>query len=222
MESLAPSPYRYGSESAISQLPRFNDLGLFSEFAYANTVLEEPAPVREPRLRIENEYSGIGFVGDIGALDHRPARGELSQSVHLQPLLERARGEVAISWAAAPDVIAGSIRSGIVKAQDDGWRLTSVDGSLEIDLSVDTGARRRCAALGFTLHTSGSTRLELRLGLADGTSTRPRELKLPGPGTYAALVEFDPSPQQIRIATLTLSNGNEDVVIHDLFVMTYG
>ena len=50
IHSLAPSPYRYGSELALPQFPRFNDLGLFAEFAVANTVMEEPVLRREPGL----------------------------------------------------------------------------------------------------------------------------------------------------------------------------
>ncbi len=91
MASLAPSPYRYGSELALVQFPRFNDLGLFSEFAIANTVMEEPAPRREPALRLQNLYDGIGFVGIISGHDHEPRSAELSGSIHLQPLLDRAR-----------------------------------------------------------------------------------------------------------------------------------
>ena len=38
IRSLAPQPSRYGSELRLSQFPRSNDLGLFTEFAVANTV----------------------------------------------------------------------------------------------------------------------------------------------------------------------------------------
>ena len=74
IDSLAPSPYRYGSELALSQFPRFNDLGLFAEFAIANTVMEEPAPRREPACASRTCTTGIGFVGVISGHDHEVAR----------------------------------------------------------------------------------------------------------------------------------------------------
>ena len=222
MHSLAASPYRYGSETAISQLPRFNDLGLFAEFAYANTVLGEPAPIREPRLRIENEYGGIGFVGDIGAYEYTPARAALSGSVHIEPLLARARGRIAASWAAAPEGVSGSVSQGTIEAVDEGWRVSPDEESVEIEIDVDSGGARRCAALGFTLRTPGATRLTLQLGLGDGSRTRPRELKLATASTYAAVVEIDASPEQLRTASVRISAEEGDIVVHDLFVMTYG
>ena len=65
IRSLAPRPYRYGSELHLTQFPRSNDLGLFSEFAVANTFAGATELVREPLLRLENRYEGIGFVGDL-------------------------------------------------------------------------------------------------------------------------------------------------------------
>jgi hypothetical protein len=222
MHSLAPSPYRYGSDSAISQLPRFNDLGLFSEFAFANTVLEEPEPVREPRLRIENEYGGIGFVGDIGGLDHVTRRGELSTSIHLKPLLGRARGELVSSWVARPEAVDASVAEGQVTITDEGWRLAPTDGNIRIEMAIDSAGQRRCEALGFILLTSGPTRLLLQLSHEDGSQSRALELKLPTASTYAGVVEFDASPHLTAKANVQLITRDGEVLVHDLFVMAYG
>ncbi|MFV2063367.1 MAG: glycosyltransferase family 2 protein, partial [Chloroflexota bacterium] len=75
MRSLDPSPYHYGSELGLSQFPRYNDLGLFTEFAIANTAAEEPELRREPAMRLENLYAGIGFVADLSATGHEPRVG---------------------------------------------------------------------------------------------------------------------------------------------------
>ena len=73
LRSLEPSPYHYGSQLALSQFPRFNDLGLFAEFAIANTIMDEPELRREPRLRLENLLPGTGFVAHISATEHTAA-----------------------------------------------------------------------------------------------------------------------------------------------------
>ena len=65
IRSLAPQPSRYGSELRLSQFPRSNDLGLFTEFAVANTVGGATELLREPLMRLENRYAGISFVGRL-------------------------------------------------------------------------------------------------------------------------------------------------------------
>ena len=152
IESLAPSPYRYGSELELEQFPRFNDLGLFAEFAIANTVMEEPAPRREPRLRIPNLYQdGIGFVGLISGHDHEVRDGELSGSMHLEPLLERARARVVGTLADA------TVAGGTVNFQ--------------------TGeAGRRVYAVGFVVEATAPARVASAIVDADGTERSPLEL----------------------------------------------
>ena len=163
MRSLAASPYRYGSELSLSQFPRFNDLGLFAEYAIANTAAEEPELRREPRQRLENRYGGIGFVGEIGELDHAPTRGELSESMHVGPLLERARGRIEVSWAGDLEAVDSTVPSGQVSAIDAGWSLAADQGPVEVVFALQPDGDRRCYALGFVLHASGPMRLQLRL-----------------------------------------------------------
>ena len=94
IRSLAPRPYRYGSELHLTQFPRSNDLGLFSEFAVANTFAGATELVREPLLRLENRYEGIGFVGDLADAATAVGPGWLTDSIHLPPLLEHVRGRL--------------------------------------------------------------------------------------------------------------------------------
>lgn len=198
MASLAASPYRYGSELALTQFPRFNDLGLFAEFAIANTVMEEPAPRREPALRIENRYPGIGFVGVVSGHDHAIGEGELSGSMHLQPLLERARGRLL---ATLPD---GRIEDGVVH------------------FDVDAGGERRVYAIGFVIAATSPTRLEATLAREDGTASPPVDVKLDAGAAYAGVVELHPAPELVRRVSVRLSSGSGELDVHDLFVITYG
>ncbi len=196
--SLAPSPYRYGSQLALSQFPRFNDLGLFSEFAIANTVMEEPAPRREPALRIENRYDGIGFMGVISDYAHEAVEGELSGSMHLQPLLERARGRLL---ATLPDA---RLADGVVH------------------FAIDAAGERRVYAAGFVVSTAAPTRLLTSLTRADGSSSDPIEVKLEAGNTYAGVMELDASPDLVSAVTVALSSATGEVGVLDLFVIAYG
>jgi len=196
--SLARSPYRYGSELALTQFPRFNDLGLFSEFAIANTVMEEPAPRREPGLRLENRHPGIGFVGVISGHDHEVGDGELSGSLHLGPLLERSRGRLDATLADASAVA-------------DGMRF-----------EIEDGGERRCYALGFVVEAGVSFGLTAELAYADGSSSAPVEVKLDAGSTYAGVVELDASPDLVATISVHLPSAEGDAVIRDLFVISYG
>jgi hypothetical protein len=221
LHSLAPSPYRYGSELGLSQFPRFNDLGLFTEFAIANTVMEEARPRREPGLRIENVYPGIGFVGAIDGHGHEAGAGELSESIHLAPLLERCRGRLEMSWIAAPDAIPGTLVRGSATPAEAGWAVLA-DETAEVRLSIDAAGQRRVQALGFVLRTSDPTGLELWLGREDGSSSDPIELQLDAATTYAGVMELDASPSLVAELSLRLRPGAGETLIHDLFVLSYG
>ncbi len=199
MESLAPSPYRYGSELALEQFPRFNDLGLFAEFAVANTVMEEPAPRREPRMRMRNLYQhGIGFVGVVSGHDHDVADGELSGSIHLEPLLARARGRL-VATLADTDVEAGEAR-----------------------FEVDAAGKRRVYAVGFVITARTPTRVVARLEPEDGEAPAPVELKLEPGSTYAGVVELDAAPNLVSAVSVALSSSSGEIGVHDLFVISYG
>ena len=183
----------------LEQFPRFNDLGLFTEFAIANTVMEEPAPRREPALRIPNLYqSGIGFVGVISGYDHEPAAGELSGSIHLQPLLERARGRLVATLREA------EIESG------------------EAHFELDPVGDRRIYAAGFVVSASAPTRVLASQRRADGSTSQPVELELEAGHSYAGIVELDADPSLVRSVTVSLASGSGQIEVHDLFVLAYG
>lgn len=198
IHSLAPSPYRYGSELALSQFPRFNDLGLFTEFAVANTVMEEPDPRREPGLRIPNIHEGIGFVGVISGHGHEVAEGELSGSVHLEPLLERARGRLV-----------GTLADAEVQ-----------DGAARFDIAAD--GQRRVYAAGFVVTASTPTRVEAHVQRTDGSHSGPVDLKLEAGSTYAGVVELDAAPHLASAVRVRLSSATGEVGVHDVFVIAYG
>lgn len=219
--SLATSPYRYGSELELSQFPRFNDLGLFTEFAIANTVMEEPRPRREPGLRLENVYRGIGFIGSIDGHDHEARAGELSESIHLGPLLERCRGRLESSWVADPEAVAATLTAGNASSAESGWVIRA-DEAIDVRLAVDAAGRRRIQALGFVLRTAEPTGLELWLRREDGTTTDPIEVKLGGATTYAGVVELDSVPSLASEVGVRLLPGRGETLVHDLFVLSYG
>ena len=222
MRSLAASPYHYGSQLALAQFPHFNDLGLFAELAIANLVMHEPEPRREPRLRLVNRHPGTGFVADLSGLEHTPVRGDLSRSVHLRPLLERSRGRLEASWAASPPQVSDSLGLGSAEPLADGWSLAGQDGLVEVALAVDAGGHRRCLALGFVLRTAGPTGLQLGLRREDGSRSGPVEVKLEAAATYAGVVELDAMPELVVAATLRLRSAAGVVIVHDLFVLSYG
>ena len=197
--SLAPSPYRYGSELELEQFPRFNDLGLFTEFAIANTVTEEPAPRREPALRIPNLYeTGVGFVGVVSGHEHEVQEGELSGSMHLQPLLERARGQLIGTLADA------TVEDGVAR------------------FSIEARAQRRVYAAGFVVTAPTSARVLAKLEYEDGEAAEPVEITLEPGSTYAGLVELDPNPRIATEVTVALSSSTGEIGVHDVFVVAYG
>jgi hypothetical protein len=198
MASLSPSPYRYGSELALERFPRFNDLGLFTEFALANTVMEEPEPRREPALRIPNLHQGIGFVGIVDGSGHQVREGELSGSIHLAPLLERARADLL---ATLPDA-------------------RERDGAVHFDLAASSA--RRVYAVGFTITTAAPTRLRASLTRDDGSESEPLDLRLDGADTYAGIVELDERPELASRVSVRLSADGGEPDLHDLFVIAYG
>jgi hypothetical protein len=198
VHSLAPSPYRYGSELALEQFPRFNDLGLFAEFAIANTVMEEPVPRREPALRIPNTYEGIGFVGVISGHGHEVRDGELSGSMHLQPLLERARARLV---GTLPDA---EVREG------------------EASFAIEADGERRVYAAGFVVTASEPTRVEAHVAREDGSCSDPIDLKLEAGNTYAGVVELDASPSLAQAIRVRFSSATGEIGVHDVFVIAYG
>jgi hypothetical protein len=220
MRSLAASPYHYGSQLEFVQFPHFNDLGLFTEFAIANIVMREPEPRREPRLRLDDRYGGTGFVADLGGLGHVPVLGDLSRSVHLGPLVERARGRLEGSWAAAPGEVPGVVE-GRVTVEDTGWRVDGVGGSLATRFPVEAGGARRCYAVGFVLQTRGPVSLALGLRDADDDGIGGAKVPLESGSTYAGVVEVDARPQLVSALSVRL-HGAAGTLIHDLFVLSYG
>ncbi len=197
--SLAPSPYRYGSQLELEQFPRFNDLGLFTEFAVANTVMEEPAPRREPALRIPNLYqSGVGFVGAIDGHEHEVRVGELSGSMHLEPLLERARGRLV---ATLPDA---TVEDGVAR------------------FTLATEGPRQVYAAGFVVTASAPTRVIASLEREAGEPADPFEMTLEPGSTYAGVVELDPNPDIAAAVTVAFSSSTGEVGVHDVFVIAYG
>ena len=197
--SLAASPYRYGSELELGQFPRFNDLGLFAEFAVANTVMEEPAPRREPALRLTNLYDdGIGFVGAISGHGHEVQEGELSGSMHLQPLLERTRGRLV---ATLPEA---TLEAG------------------EARFAIDPEGQRRVYAAGFVVTASSPTKVVARLTRADSSRSEPVELALAAGDSYAGVVELEASPELVHEISVSLASGTGEIDVHDVFVMAYG
>lgn len=221
MRSLDPSPYHYGSQLGFERFPHFNDLGLFGEFAVANTIAGEPALRREPPMRMENLHAGVGFVGDAQTTEFRPTRGSLSGSIHLAPLLERARASVDADWAAgehAPTVVRGE-----VTAAAGAWRVTPIDGSAELAFAVDAGDRRRCYALGFVVSARDMTKLESSTHGDDvPESAATAVVQLPGGTTYAGIIEIAADPHRVERVQVRLGGDIEGLIIYDLFLISYG
>ena len=222
MRGLEASPYHYGSELALEQFPRFNDLGLFAEFAIANTAAGEPELRREPGMRLPNQFPGTGFVGHLSGVAATPTRGYLSASVHLGPLLERTRGRIEASWVATPDAVLETIAGATVVSSDESWTVTSsVDGAV-VKWPIESSGKRRCYALGFVIDTAAPGELQLELLREDGSNGTPLEVQLDHAGSYAGVVEFESAPDLVSFVTVRLPAMGEELVIYDLFVVSYG
>jgi Glycosyltransferase family 92 len=202
IRSLAPRPYRYGSELRLTQFPRSNDLGLFTEFAVANTVGGATELLREPLMRLENRYEGIGFVGDLGDAATDVTPGWLSGSIHLPPLVDHVRGR--LDTGLDPATLPRSVAS---------------DDPLALD--IPPGEERRAYALGFVLATAASAELELGLEHDDGEQAPPLRIALDPPGTYGGLVELDARPLHAREAVARVRSEGEATLL-DLFLVSYG
>ena len=202
IRSLAPRPYRYGSELHLTQFPRSNDLGLFSEFAVANTFAGATELVREPLLRLENRYEGIGFVGDLADAATAVGPGWLTDSIHLPPLLEHVRGRLETRLDPA-----------------DGPR--SVGRGEDVGFDITPGDERRAYALGFVVRVVAPAELELSLEHADGEPSMPITIALGDAGTYAGVVELDDRPLLARRAVARVRSEG-DARLLDLFLVSYG
>jgi hypothetical protein len=221
MRSLEPRPYHYGSQLALGQFPHANDLGLFSEFAFANVAAEEPELRREPAFRLPNLLASTGFVGDISETGHVPSRGDLSTSIHVGPLLDRSRGRIDATWANESPGAITTARLGAVVEAEDGWTLQPAEGVVDIEFPVDANASRRCYALGFVLVGAAPMALRLQLVRTDTTTSDPVDVQLEHAVTYAGVVEFDDVPTLVAGARIRITTEAE-LLVHDLFLMSYG
>ena len=73
-----------------------------------------------------------------------------------------------------------------------------------------------------SIRNAAPTTLELDLDLDAAEDPAPLQLMLRPAGTYAGVVELAAQPQLVRAARLRLVGSAVDVVVHDLFVLSYG
>jgi hypothetical protein len=137
--------------------------------------------------------------------------------------LERSRGRLDVSWAASADAAATSLRAGRLESVTDGWRLACDPGArVEVGFELETHGQRRCVALGFVLHTDAPLTLQLALEVDEAADPAPLDLILESAGTYAGVVELAHQPQLVRRVSLHSASGDSDLLVHDLFVISYG
>lgn len=232
MRSLERKPYRYGSQLDLGRFPRSNDLGLFTEFALANLACGLEELQREPSIRLDNAWPGIGFLGDLAGTGFRPAPAGLSGSVHMTGLLEHIRGRIDASLP-GPGAGPGAPRAGehapiralrgsIGGLDGEAWPIALQDGSAELAIDIDTGGMRRCYALGLIAAPTATVCVEVRLEQADGDPTTPLVVELAKGGPFAAIVEIDDRPLLARRALLRVSSAAAEVRFQDLFLVSYG
>jgi hypothetical protein len=89
-------------------------------------------------------------------------------------------------------------------------------------LPIESGGKRRCAALGFVLAVTSPMYIRLELTHEDGSTSKIVEISLDHAATYAGVVEFEAAPSLAVTATARLQPVGEELVVHDLFVITYG
>ena len=72
------------------------------------------------------------------------------------------------------------------------------------------------------LTTEAATTLQLALRLTEADDLASVEVILPDAGMYAGVVELDPHPSLAGRVLLRFDGAAESIVIHDLFVISYG
>jgi hypothetical protein len=202
MRSLAPKPYLYGSELGLSHFPIPNDLGRFSEFAIVNMAAGFEEAQRGPAFRLSNYYTGVGYVGDLGAKDYQASPLCLSSSDHVRALAGHVRGEVAVA----------------LEATD----VELEDGSATLSLDIEASGQRRCYALGFVLTTDGPLDIEAATERTDGSGSTAMHVELAKATTYVGVIQLDGSPQLVERATVAMAGRGSGVRVLDLFLLSYG
>ena len=218
------------------EFPRSNDLGLFAEFTFANIVAGLVEPSREPAMRLAN----------------RPARASASPATSGRPGIARAGGGVRLGPPApAPRAHPRAGRAGFEAARvaNDGGtdalaagaRSTTAAGA-SVNPRGGRGPRGRADPRGRRApHAAHRGRRDAPLlcgGLrADGrrahrarAGPRPRRRAPEGAGdpaaraasTWGGIVEVDDAPRLSSSVTVTLRSEASEVVVADLFLLSYG
>jgi hypothetical protein len=220
VRSLEPRPYVYGSELAVPELPVFDDLGRFAEFAIANMAAGLAEAGRGPAMRFPNLWSRVGFVADLTATGFRPTPAAFSASQHAAALFEHMRGRLDASLV---DVV---IEEGSLQPGDGTGGLASLhlaDGRARLSFRLGLGGRRRCAAVGFVLGAPAPLQLRAEVTADDDPSAAgATTFDLPSGEVLAGIVEVASRPALLSAVTISVEGAAEEVVLADLFVVTYG
>ncbi len=126
-----------------------------------------------------------------------PRTGDLSRSVHLGPLLERARGRLEASWARHPDEVAASLRGGSRDGR--GRRAGASSGRRRRwrDVLRHRGGRRAALLRGRASCCARRGPVDAGARAASpptGAPAHTTEVPLEAAGTYAGVVELDARP----------------------------
>jgi hypothetical protein len=206
LRCLEPRPYTYGSQLHLPWFPRPNDLGRFTEFALANIAAGLPEPARSAALRLKNLHEGIGLVADLHAVGFQPLPGALSESLHVEVLVEHMRGRLEARLPAA----------------DGPSDVDLVDGRAELWLSLPHDEMLRCWSAGFLLGASAPLHLEMAVEHEDGSWSQPVEVALPASSALAGVIEVDPVPGQASRLRVRVRGQVPSVTLYDLFAISNG
>jgi hypothetical protein len=224
MRSLEPRPYVYGSQLAFPQFPVFDDLGRFAEFGIANMAAGLAEAGRGPAMRFTNLWPGVGFVCDLSDTGFQPDPAAFSGSAHGRALFEHMRARLEASLAGGVDgTIADlGLRRGTTVVGPAGWTLRPEGGVARLEAELSLDGRRRCASIGFVLGSPAPLRLRVHLAETGGAASDPTVIDLPASDALAGVVEVASRPLALAACTIEIESDAAEMILADLFVVTYG
>ncbi len=231
MQTLSPSPARFGSRLHLAGFP-ISDM--FGQEATA-VVTNEAAGVGEARKK--RTARSLPMPGVRGALaraedfGYQARPGAFLASTHVAQEVAWLQAEV--TWSVSTSQPALRVEGGGLDAAGElpVIRLDAPRGHLVIPVG---GPRLRCHALLFALGVEGAasgpqgTATESAAGMPielaaqeAGEWRSAASFSLPGPGTYLGLVALEKWPRSIDAVRVTL-DGVREVRLYDLALLTFG
>lgn len=224
MRSLSPNPFRYGSQQ-MKVGPEWRDpFSWAAKVAISNYLDDAPAL----SMTMPVEFENFGKAGDIVArasdFERSPSIGAFRQSIHVTDMIRRLGNDVVCDLAAEPSRhIVASEGAALTRGAESIVLKRSSD-TAKLTISTQRIDKSRCFAVGFSLRTPGSLRLQVApSSLRDNDRQFPaKKVEMPSPGYYCGFLELNKDPVRAAGLDVVFSNASADLEIFDMFAVAYG